>query len=133
MSDLAASRGAPPARPLPPVRVRVAAAEPGHTGGNRFRLQVEIRNPTSREIVVVSRHWRVIDADHRVTELRGPCLPDHRPRVAAGASFAFPTELRLATDWGSVEGVVHLLDENGALLAAPLERVVLAAPAAALG
>lgn len=95
---------------------------------SRFRLRVDLTNASSHSIRLLSRCWRLIDAEHRVAELRGPCVAGQRPELLPGTTYSFASEVQLNTEWGSLEGSFRVLDEDGALHEVELSRQVLARP-----
>ena len=110
------------------VQVRVEPLSAGAWAQNRFRLRVDLKNASSQSIRLLSRCWRLIDADHRVAELRGPCVSGQRPELHPGTRYTFASEVQLASEWGSLEGSFRVLDETGALQEIELGRQVLARP-----
>lgn len=129
MTALLSTAPAPAVQPDLRVQIAVQALAAGAQPGFRFRLIVELENADSQTIRLLSRRWRLIDADHRVVELRGACVADQRPALLPGASYAFATEIQLMTSWGSLEGELRVADEQDQLHELPLERWMLAHPA----
>ncbi|MCH2102143.1 MAG: ApaG domain-containing protein [Planctomycetes bacterium] len=78
--------------------------------------------------IILSRLWRLIDAEHRVTELRGHCVSGQRPELQPGVTYTFANEVQLASEWGSLEGSFRVLDETGVLHEIELDRRLLASP-----
>lgn len=116
--------------PLSPdlrVQVRVESLPAGVLTAARFRLRFEILNASSKPVRLLSRCWRLIDADHHQAELLGPCVSGQRPEIFPGARYSFSSEVQLATPWGSLEGSFRVLDADGSLHEVALERQMLAA------
>jgi len=118
----------------PDVRVDLRVdAQPGQRGeGSRFRVHVKVENHGERAVRLLSRCWKLIDADHRVAELRGPCVAGQRPELLPGARYDFASTVHLATEWGSFEGNFRVLDAAGGLLEVEIERHMLSAAAPVL-
>ena len=119
---------APSSTPALMVQVRAEPMSAGTWAESRFRLRVDLKNASSHSLLLLSRCWRLIDADHRVAELRGPCVSGQRPELQPATTYTFACEVQLASDWGSLEGAFRVLDETGALHEIEMERQVLARP-----
>lgn len=117
-----------PVSVVPALRVQVAVTPLPESaeGESVFRVAFELENASSQELRLMSRCWRLIDADHQVSELRGPCVLGQRPKLVPGAAYSFSCELRLATAWGSLEGAIFAVDAEGRLHECSLERQILA-------
>lgn len=116
------------AAPVLRVQVQVQALPAGVVSGTRFRLRFEIRNASSNPVRLLSRRWRLIDADHHQVELLGECVSGQRPEIFPGACYSFTSEVQLTTAWGSLEGSFRALDADGSLIEIELERQMLVTP-----
>jgi ApaG protein len=114
--------------PVLRVQVRVQALPACAVGGTRFHLRFEIYNASSNPVRLLSRRWRLIDADHHQVELLGQCVSGQRPEIFPGASYRFTSEVQLTTAWGSLEGSFRALDADGGLIEIELERQMLVTP-----
>jgi ApaG protein len=117
-----------PVAPVLRVQVRVQALPAGVVSGSRFRLRFDIRNTSSNAVRLLSRRWRLIDADHHQVELLGQCVSGQRPEIFPDACYSFTSEVQLATAWGSLEGSFRALDADGGLIEVELERQMLVTP-----
>lgn len=117
-----------PEAPVLRVQVEVQALTAGVLSGSRFRLRFDIRNASSNPVRLLSRRWRLIDADHHQVELLGQCVAGQRPEIFPGACYSFTTEVQLTTAWGSLEGSFRAIDADGGLHEIELERQMLATP-----
>ena len=114
--------------PVLRVQVQVQALPAGVISGSRFRLRFDIQNASSNSVRLLSRRWRLIDADHHQVELLGQCVSGQRPEILPGACYSFTSEVQLATAWGSLEGSFRALDADGGLIEIDLERQMLVTP-----
>ena len=85
-------------------------------------------------VQVLTRHWRITDAQGRVQEVRGPGVVGQQPIIAPGESFRYTSACPLTTPSGFMSGSYRCVDENGrsfdvdipafSLDSPPLRRVV---------
>lgn len=125
---ISSARTTPSVAPVLRVQVQVQALSAGVMSGSRFRLRFDIRNASSNSVRLLSRRWRLIDADHHQVELLGQCVNGQRPEILPGACYSFTSEVQLATAWGSLEGSFRALDADGGLIEIDLERQMLVTP-----
>ena len=86
---------------------------PQHSGGQNgrwvFGYDIEIRNESEREIKLVSRYWKIVDADGTEHEVRGDGVVGVQPSIEPGEAFDYASFCPLETPWGTMEGSYRVL------------------------
>lgn len=102
------------------VRVSVQShLSPEHSNPGRhlwfFIYDVVIRNEGERTVQLLTRHWRITDANGVVEEVRGPGVVGERPVLTPGESFRYSSGCPLKTPFGSMQGTYQMTNERGEL------------------
>jgi ApaG protein len=74
---------------------------------------IEIANLGRETVQLVSRHWRVTDANGHVEEVRGPGVVGEQPILNPGDTFRYTSGCPLTTPSGIMEGTYRMIDEKG--------------------
>lgn len=91
------------------IRVQVGAAylaaqsEP-ELGRFYFAYRVILSNVGDRPARLLSRYWRILDADNQVHEVEGPGVVGEHPHLLPGETFEYMSGCPLETAWGTMEG-----------------------------
>jgi ApaG protein len=93
-----------------------------------FAYTLDVQNKGSVGARLMTRHWRIIDADGKVQEVRGEGVIGEQPWLAAGASFEYTSGAVLETSVGSMRGSFQMLADDGTLFEAPVEAFTLSVP-----
>ena len=93
-----------------------------------FAYTVSIHNAGEVGARLMTRHWRIIDADGKVKEVRGEGVIGEQPWLAVGANFEYTSGAVLETSVGSMRGSYQMLADDGTLFEAPIEAFTLSAP-----
>lgn len=114
--------------------VRVAVAPrylPDHSDPSRpqhvFGYAIRIANEGDAAVTLVSRRWRIIDANGNEEEVAGEGVVGVQPRIPAGDSFEYSSYCPLRTRWGTMEGEYALRRDDGQRLTVRVARFYLAA------
>jgi len=91
------------------VRVRVTPdyiASESSPDDNRFLFayRITIVNEGSEAVQLLSRIWRIVDADGETSVVRGDGVIGQQPTLAAGATYEYSSYCPLGTRWGTMEG-----------------------------
>ncbi|HMS15978.1 MAG TPA: Co2+/Mg2+ efflux protein ApaG [Planctomycetota bacterium] len=119
------------------VRIRVGAAfaagdsEPGR-GLYFFVYRVIITNEGQEKVKLLSRYWRICDANHEVQEVLGDGVVGEQPELNPGESFEYSSGCPLSTSWGTMEGHYVMERPSGETFTARIGRFFLAPNTAAL-
>lgn len=93
-----------------------------------FAYTVSIHNDGEVGARLMTRHWRIIDADGKVKEVRGEGVIGEQPWLAAGANFEYTSGAVLETSVGSMRGSYQMLADDGTLFEAPIDAFTLSVP-----
>ena len=93
-----------------------------------FAYTVRLRNDGSVGARLMTRHWRIVDADGKVKEVRGEGVIGEQPWLAPGASFEYSSGAVLATSVGSMRGSYQMLADDGTLFEASIDAFTLSVP-----
>ena len=74
---------------------------------------IEIANRGTRTVQLVSRHWRITDANGRMEEVKGAGVVGEQPILREGESFRYTSGCPLTTSSGFMAGSYRMVDENG--------------------
>jgi len=116
------------------IRVRAEAAYmPEHSspGDERyfFSYRIVIVNEGDSPAQLISRHWIIIDSHGKQTEVRGPGVVGHTPRLEAGEDFEYTSFCPLTTDFGTMEGSYQMRRDDGETFDVKIGRFYLASNA----
>lgn len=115
------------------IRVQVAPAfHAEHSASERgywfFSYTIDISNEGDRAAQLLSRYWRITDANGRVEEVRGPGVVGHTPLLEPGQHFEYTSFCPLPTPVGSMEGTYTFVREDGERFDAVIGLFVLEDP-----
>ena len=74
---------------------------------------IEIANKGDRTVQLVSRHWRITDANGKLDEVKGAGVVGEQPILREGESFRYTSGCPLSTPSGFMVGTYQMVDENG--------------------
>lgn len=83
------------------------------TGHYFWAYRVTIANRGTLGVKLVSRYWRIIDANGKVEEVRGAGVVGEQPELDPGDSFQYTSGCPLATPSGFMAGAYKMHDEDG--------------------
>ena len=93
-----------------------------------FAYTVQISNEGTEEVQLISRHWRITDANDEIRDVRGPGVVGEQPVLSPGESFEYSSYCPLATPFGTMEGSYQMLTESGETFDAQIAPFVLSEP-----
>ena len=93
-----------------------------------FAYTVRMRNDGIVGARLMTRHWRITDADGKVKDLRGEGVIGDQPWLGPGDSFEYTSGAVLETSVGSMRGSYQMLADDGTLFEAPIEAFSLSVP-----
>lgn len=97
--------------------------------GQYFWLySVEIRNEGRATVQLISRHWKITDAQGRVQEVRGDGVVGQQPVIAPGEEFRYTSGCPLQTPTGFMAGTYQMLGASGARFDAEIPAFSLDSP-----
>lgn len=93
-----------------------------------FAYTITLTNTGNVAAKLVSRHWIITDADHRVQEVRGHGVVGKQPVLKPGESFEYTSGSSIATAVGTMHGSYQMLAEDGFAFDAPIAPFTLSIP-----
>lgn len=99
-----------------------------------WAYEVTITNEGSETVQLVSRHWKITDANGVLQEVEGAGVVGEQPVLEPGESFDYTSGTPLATASGIMVGTYEMETENGDFfdvdipafsLDSPYQRVVM--------
>jgi ApaG protein len=95
-----------------------------------FAYTITIANQGVEPVRLLSRHWRITDANNRVQEVRGEGVVGEQPLIAAGDNYRYTSGAMLETAVGTMEGSYAMMSASGQGFNAPIAVFSLAQPGA---
>ena len=89
---------------------------------------IEIANRGERTVQLVSRHWRITDANGKLEEVRGAGVVGEQPILREGESFRYTSGCPLTTSSGFMAGSYRMVDEHGGSFDAEIPTFSLDSP-----
>lgn len=74
---------------------------------------IEIENNGDMTVRLMTRYWRILDADGRQQEVRGEGVVGEQPTIGPGARYVYTSGCPLRTPSGMMVGSYSMLAENG--------------------
>lgn len=93
-----------------------------------FAYHITITNNSSYGIVLLHRHWIIIDANEQRQEVKGAGVIGEQPLIPTNAQFQYSSGTVLNTPIGTMQGSYQMVDEFGSALEVPIEPFLLALP-----
>lgn len=93
-----------------------------------WAYQIEIENRGARTLQLMTRHWRITDADGRLQEVKGDGVVGQQPVLRPGAVFGYTSGCPLTTPSGVMAGSYGLKDSSGATFTARIPAFSLDSP-----
>lgn len=93
-----------------------------------FAYTVEITNLTADEVQLSSRHWRIIDGDGKLQEVRGAGVVGKQPVLGPGETFTYTSGCPLTTPDGTMQGTYTMISASGETFPAEIPAFSLDAP-----
>jgi len=105
-------------------------AEQSNAAENRFAFAytITLRNTGEVAARLMTRHWRITDADGKVQDVRGEGVVGEQPRLAPGERFEYSSGAILSSSVGSMHGSYQMLADDGTLFEAPISAFTLSVP-----
>ena len=93
-----------------------------------FAYHITITNNSSHGVVLMHRHWIIIDANEQRQEVKGAGVIGEQPLIPTNAQFQYSSGTVLNTPIGTMQGSYQMVDEFGSALEVPIEPFLLALP-----
>ena len=93
-----------------------------------FAYTVEITNMTTERVQLRSRHWRIVDGQGKVQEVRGPGVVGEQPVLGPGETFTYTSGCPLTTPDGTMQGTYVMEAASGRSFRAEIPAFSLDSP-----
>jgi len=93
-----------------------------------FTYTITIANTGSVPAQLISRHWKIADANDHRQEVSGLGVVGHQPFLKPGERFEYSSGTALATPTGTMHGEYFFVAEDGARFEVPIPEFTLAVP-----
>jgi len=121
------------ATPLSPIRV---VCEPRYSNEHSlpddlryvYIYHITIHNESQQPAQLLSRYWKITDADGGVQEVKGDGVIGEQPLIKPKQPYEYESFCVLTTPLGWMEGHYNMIDEHGQAFEAPIPRFQLQVP-----
>jgi len=93
-----------------------------------FSYQITILNDSKQTVQLLSRHWKIHDADGNLEEVVGEGVVGEQPVIPPGERFSYSSFCPLKTEVGSMSGTYQMMTEKGERFDAVIAPFTLARP-----
>ena len=93
-----------------------------------FSYTITITNTGDIAAQLVSRHWIITDAEHKVQEVKGLGVVGQQPLLKPGESFEYTSGVSIATAVGTMRGSYQMRAEDGQTFDAQIPPFTLSVP-----
>ena len=93
-----------------------------------FSYTITITNTGDIAAQLVSRHWIITDAEHKVQEVKGLGVVGQQPLLKPGESFEYTSGVSRPTAVGTMRGSYQMRAEDGQTFDAPIPPFTLSVP-----
>ena len=90
-----------------------------------FAYTITVTNTGDVTAQLVSRHWIITDAEHRVQEVKGQGVVGKQPVLRPGESFEYTSGASIPTAVGTMRGSYHMVAEDGLAFEVPIPAFTL--------
>jgi ApaG protein len=97
-------------------------------GRYAFAYTIKITNKGSLSAQLISRQWRILDADNSIKEVKGDGVVGQKPVLEPGETFEYTSSSVISAPVGTMEGVYHFISEDGEAFDVSIPRFVLSIP-----
>ncbi len=93
-----------------------------------WAYQVMIANEGSETVQLLTRHWKITDANGQLHEVRGPGVVGEQPVLKPGEHFEYTSGTPLSTPSGIMAGTYQVQSASGELFDAVVPAFSLDSP-----
>lgn len=90
-----------------------------------FCYKITIKNEGDLPAQLLSRHWIIIDSESHREEVVGDGVVGKQPKLQPGESYTYFSFCNLRTNFGTMEGSYHFVDDEGHEFSAKIPRFFL--------
>ena len=78
-----------------------------------FAYTITLTNTGNIAATLISRHWIITDAEHRVQEVKGLGVVGQQPMLKPGESYEYPSGSSFRTPVGTMRGTYQMRADDG--------------------
>lgn len=93
-----------------------------------YSYTITIANDGGEPAQLISRHWRIRDANDNVQEVRGMGVIGEQPLIDPGKSYTYTSGVVLETETGMMEGSYQMRAQSGDAFDAEIPAFALVPP-----
>ena len=93
-----------------------------------FAYTITITNTGNVTAQLISRHWVITDAEHRVQEVKGLGVVGQQPVLKPGERFEYTSGASIPTPVGTMRGTYQMVAEDGSAFDATIPPFTLSVP-----
>ena len=93
-----------------------------------FAYTITIENISDAPFQLISRHWVIQDANHKVEEVYGEGVVGEQPIIKPGQKYTYSSGAVLETEMGTMEGRYFMLSVNKDEFEVAIPKFVLTVP-----
>lgn len=93
-----------------------------------FAYTVVITNMSGERVQLQSRHWRIVDGDGKLQEVRGAGVVGEQPVLDPGETFTYTSGCPLTTPDGTMQGDYTMVSDKGETFKAAIPAFSLDSP-----
>jgi ApaG protein len=93
-----------------------------------FSYTITITNTGDVAAQLMSRHWIITDAEHKVQEVKGMGVVGQQPLLQPGESFEYTSGASIPTSVGTMRGTYQMRADDGHSFDAPIPAFTLSVP-----
>lgn len=91
-----------------------------------YAYKIGVENHGDTSVQLLSRYWLIIDSESNRQVVRGAGVVGKQPEIKPGESFEYTSFCPLPTNFGTMEGHFHFIDNEGQKFDAEVKRFYLA-------
>lgn len=93
-----------------------------------FFYQIKITNLADQPVRLISRHWKITNAEGIVSEVHGTGVVGQQPHILPGESFQYTSACPLDSPFGSMHGTYTMISDSGIVFDAKIPAFPLTQP-----
>ncbi|HHJ20765.1 MAG TPA: Co2+/Mg2+ efflux protein ApaG [Gammaproteobacteria bacterium] len=93
-----------------------------------FAYTITIENKGTEPAQLMTRRWVITDSNGRIQEVQGEGVVGAQPHIKPGEGFQYTSGAMLETPTGIMEGIYHMVTDDGLTFEAEIKPFTLSAP-----
>ena len=95
-----------------------------------YAYTISIENQGQKTAQLLSRHWRITDANDKQQEVQGMGVIGQQPKIKPGESYSYTSGVILKTETGMMTGTYAMRSDDGDEFEAEIPAFALVKPSA---